>query len=99
MVYESARTAIAPPVPHTIESQFTSSCVQCHATGLESAPVIDPFTHNNYDSEPRLTIASCGSCHDVPPITSSDAVPPDEHPAIAPLSTADLELIASWAAR
>ncbi|MEE8331206.1 MAG: PspC domain-containing protein [Acidimicrobiia bacterium] len=58
--------SIAPPVPHSIESASQGSCLECHGTGDEEAPVIDPFTHNAYPV--RHFSPFCGECHDLPTV-------------------------------
>lgn len=62
----SLADGVAPPVPHTIESASQNSCLECHGTGDEKAPVIDALTHNHHEDSPRHFAPYCGECHDLP---------------------------------
>lgn len=62
----SIADSFAPPVPHSIESASQGSCLECHSTGDEKAPVIDPLTHNAYPT--RHFAPYCGECHDLPTV-------------------------------
>ena len=76
-IYGVAETIIPPPVPHDIESVSASSCVECHATGDEQAPIIDPYTHNFHDEflDRRSSLPFCGQCHRLPIPTAGSSTP------------------------
>lgn len=63
----------APPVPHTLESYTSRSCLACHATGDQHAPVIDWPTHNIFEAPPRAAPPFCGQCHDLPELVRAAA--------------------------
>jgi phage shock protein PspC (stress-responsive transcriptional regulator) len=67
-LYEGSAGFVAPPVPHDITSTAARSCLECHATGTDRAPVIDPLTHQFYDDERehRSSLPFCGECHRLP---------------------------------
>jgi hypothetical protein len=73
---EIARTIVAPPVPHSLESSSPRSCLECHATGALHAPIIDWRWHNWYEDEDRNFVPTCSECHDLPEITHSAAIDP-----------------------
>ena len=68
----AAREFSPPPVPHTIESTSSSSCLECHSTGSEHAPIIDWRWHP-YEEFPRHFAPFCGQCHDLPKVTPANA--------------------------
>jgi len=103
-----SRELTPPPVPHDIESQSASTCVVCHATGAEHAPIINPFTHNFHSefSETRSSLPFCGECHDLPQVSTASADsgrwnPPASWPiaAFTPLPPSSMSEIANLVAR
>ncbi len=79
-ISSTARSFSPPPVPHTLESRSSVSCLDCHSNGELSAPVIDWRWHP-YTETPRAAPPICSSCHDLPPLPTASAVPVD-HPTV-----------------